>query len=162
MTDLTKDQAEIAEKQLIKEYDATNPQKGYNIELGGCLSGKMTEEMKMKISRAHKGKKASEETRKKLRLRTGSKNGFYGKHHTKETKRVIGLKNSQKSWKGKFGKDHNKSIPCFCIETNKMYYSTREAERNTGIDHSSIIRCCKGKQNIAGGYHWKYYVKDCA
>jgi len=64
MTDLTKDQAEIAEKQLIKEYDATNPQKGYNIELGGCLSGKMTEEMKMKISRAHKGKKASEETRK--------------------------------------------------------------------------------------------------
>lgn len=36
------------------------------------------------------------------------------------------------------------------------YPSTREAERQTVIDPSSISKCCNGKQNSAGGYVWKY------
>ena len=43
-----------------------------------------------------------------------------------------------------------------CIENRKMYPSVLDAHEQTGIDASSIIRCCKGKQITTGGYHWKY------
>lgn len=41
-----------------------------------------------------------------------------------------------------------------CIETNQLFESMGEANRITGIDKSSISRCCKGQQLTAGGYHW--------
>ncbi len=31
-----------------------------------------------------------------------------------------------------------------------------DAERCTGINNSSIIKCCKGKQKHAGGFVWRY------
>ena len=44
-----------------------------------------------------------------------------------------------------------------CIETGMVYDSTREAYRQTGINHASISLCCAGKQKSAGGYHWEWY-----
>lgn len=43
-----------------------------------------------------------------------------------------------------------------CIETKKTYNSMGEASRDTGIDKTSISRCCAGKQITAGGYHWSF------
>lgn len=34
--------------------------------------------------------------------------------------------------------------------------SAMEAERKLGVSNSSIIQCCKGKKNSAGGFYWKY------
>lgn len=90
------------------------------------------------------------------RPRAGKRNPFYGKHHSQETKKLIGEKN--KLIPKRFGKNNDKSIPILCIDTNKIYYSTREAERETGVDHSSITKCCKGIQKSAGGYTWKYAI----
>lgn len=36
------------------------------------------------------------------------------------------------------------------------YVSTHEAERETNIYYSNIIKCCKNKYKSAGGYIWKY------
>lgn len=36
------------------------------------------------------------------------------------------------------------------------FASSIEAERETGIAHSSIIKCCKGKMNSAGNFYWMY------
>lgn len=36
------------------------------------------------------------------------------------------------------------------------FNSPTEAEKNTGIDHSNIIKCCKGKYHNAGGFVWQY------
>lgn len=36
------------------------------------------------------------------------------------------------------------------------YNSISEAKRNTGVDASSIIRCCNSRATTAGGYIWKY------
>lgn len=47
-----------------------------------------------------------------------------------------------------------KSIPVLCIETDEVYPSVCEAERQTGIDHSSICKCLNGKLKTAGGFHW--------
>ncbi len=45
--------------------------------------------------------------------------------------------------------DKNQCIDCF--------FSTRDAERKTGINHVGINYSCAGiKQKKAGGYYWKY------
>ena len=41
-----------------------------------------------------------------------------------------------------------------CVETGIIYESVAEATRKTGITH--ITDVCKGKRNIAGGFHWQY------
>lgn len=38
----------------------------------------------------------------------------------------------------------------------RVFNSIREAERLTGIDHSHICKCCKGKWTHAGGFQWGY------
>lgn len=38
----------------------------------------------------------------------------------------------------------------------KEFVSIRDAERQTGIDNSNIIACCKLRKRIAGGYIWRY------
>lgn len=60
-------------------------------------------------------------------------------------------------------KDKNKSgqkIKVQCIETRNIYESFKEAMQITGIDSSSISRCCRGKQQTAGGYHWTTNIKE--
>ena len=34
--------------------------------------------------------------------------------------------------------------------------SANEAKRQTGINQSNIIQCCKGRRNSAGGFYWHY------
>ena len=36
------------------------------------------------------------------------------------------------------------------------FSSIREAERQLGISHSDITKCCKGKKKSAGNYYWMY------
>lgn len=47
-----------------------------------------------------------------------------------------------------------------CIETNRMYETAVLAERLTGICYRSICYVCKGQQNTAGGFHWRYATND--
>lgn len=86
---LTREEAEVKEIELIAEYDAI--QRGYNAEHGGNTTGTHSEETKKKISAGNKGKntgrKRTEEERQRISASSsGSKNHFYGKHHTEETK----------------------------------------------------------------------------
>lgn len=53
---LTKDEAEKKEIELINLYESTNIGKGYNRNHGGHSIGKMSESTKAKISMALKGK----------------------------------------------------------------------------------------------------------
>ena len=36
------------------------------------------------------------------------------------------------------------------------WYGSSSIERETGINESSIVGCCKGRQNTSGGYQWFY------
>jgi hypothetical protein len=49
-----------------------------------------------------------------------------------------------------------KTRAVLCKETNLTYMSAKEASIQTFIDASSIIKCCKEKRKMAGGFHWKY------
>lgn len=43
-----------------------------------------------------------------------------------------------------------------CIETNVIFETITDANKSYGIDISAIVKCCKGKRQTAGKYHWKY------
>lgn len=48
------------------------------------------------------------------------------------------------------------SLPVLCIETNIIYPSINEAERQTRVSQQNISKVCHGKRITAGGFHWKY------
>ena len=66
MENLSLEEANINEEKLIKLFDTTNPEKGYNLEYGGT-NKTHSEETKQKISKSLKG------------LFVGEKNPMYGK-----------------------------------------------------------------------------------
>lgn len=73
---LTKDEADILEIELIEKYDTQNPKNGYNIRNGGS-HGKLSEESKEKLKETMKGRY------------DGEKNPFYGKTHSKEVRKIL-------------------------------------------------------------------------
>lgn len=164
------------EKYYIQCCKTMNPEFGYNMTYGGeggaqpftirqkisfSLKGRIkSEEEKEKISKALKGKYAAEkhnwwkkthsdETRNKMSIaQKGNKNHNYGKKASVETKEKMSL-----SRKGELHWNHKRVR---CIETGNIFISSIEAMHKTGIDNSSIIKCCKWKRTTAGGFTWEY------
>ena len=161
-SNLTKEDAEQKEIELIAYYKSNDINFGYNMSIGGESGSKgykYTEEQKKRMSDVHKGEK----------------NGMYGKHHTKETiekererhlrenlssdtiyKMSVakrGKKRSEESIKKQIETISNKVI---CLETSLVYNSIKEAGELNGIDPSCISKVCRGKRKTAGGFHWCY------
>ena len=56
----------------------------------------------------------------------------------------------------KNGKRNGISKKVICVETSTIYNSIMEVERELGLLHSDICKCCKGTRVTVGGFHWKY------
>lgn len=112
----TQEDMDAAETYWIKYFDSIK--NGYNIKEGGS-HGKHSEESKIKMSEAQKGKKLSEETKAKIskahlgkkhseETKDKMKNASLGKYHSEETKAKIREANSgkklSKETKAKIGK----------------------------------------------------------
>ena len=103
---LTEDEAKWLEIELIKAYDSTNNENGYNLTLGGEGGNGYipSEETRIKMSEKMKGennpffgKHHSEETKKKIsNSNSGENSPFFGRHLTKEHKEKIGKSNKGK------------------------------------------------------------------
>ena len=173
-TNLTLEEANQKEQELIKQYKACDDNFGYNITCGGH-NFTHSEETKQKIGAANhialQGNKWSEHQRELIsKMFTGEGNPFYGKHHTEESKRLI-----SEHRKGKrageehpmYGKHHTeKSLqkmsegrrnkggkPVRCINTGNIFNTANEAARWCGLANgASICQVCNktGKQKTAG------------
>ena len=155
-TDLSEEQAKEMEIELIREWDSTNPSKGYNITKGGEGANGLThsEETKRKLSEANKGennpnygKHLSEETKRKLsKVFSGKNNPMYGKtsamkgkHHSKETKRKISETNKgENSWENMTEearvKRKEKMSKAMSGENNPMYEKKgKDSPRATSV-----------------------------
>lgn len=60
----------------------------------------------------------------------------------------------------KKGKEHHRSITVLQYDINgnfiKEWECIRQVEKELGICHQNISKCCKGKYKTCGGYIWKY------
>lgn len=133
--ELTKEEAEQKEIELIACYESTNPLKGYNHSLGGNSFGKHSDKTKQLISQKNKGKKRSEEFKKRL------SEAHLGKLKSEEFCQNL---------------SDIKSVAVMCIETRKIYKSATLAGKELGIDNSTISKCCRGENKEAGGLHWMF------
>ena len=46
--------------------------------------------------------------------------------------------------------------PVKCLETNQIYSSIGSASQKSQVRPSEISLCCRGLQDLAGGFHWTY------
>ena len=144
---LTQEEAEQKEIYLIEKYKSTNRHYGYNSALGGNVNygftfkhspetiEKMkntrrgrpkTAEQRDAISKLHRGKTLSNDTREKI-------SATYIKNH--------GVMVDQYTIDGTFV---------------KRWDSISTASRQLNICHSTIIWCCKGRQKTTHGTTFRY------
>lgn len=45
-------------------------------------------------------------------------------------------------------------------KTGKVFQSITEASKATGIRKDRILKACKSKNRLAGGYRWKFYNQE--
>lgn len=128
-TNIPLERAARLEESLIKKYNTTDKNLGYNKSTGGEASAKgnrfrLTEEQKKRQREAMTGKPKTEAHKKAL------------------SEARIGKPN------------YKKRRPVICVETGVVYSGVNEAKAETHIEH--ISRACNGKLKTAGGYHWRF------
>ena len=131
------------EKYYIALYNSTDRNFGYNKTLGGDSNFSMSEEVRAKMGKSRIGKKMPPELVEKNRI------SHLGQHAW----------NKGKPWSDEMkAKCGGKSVTC--VETGKVYRTAHEAAKENGLDFSSVCKCCRGKSNTCGGYHWKWTEVD--
>lgn len=168
---LTKEEAEQKEIELIAKCNSTDKNYGYNIENGGKCVGRVSEETKIKISKNNarywKGKKLPKETREKMSLsmknRKIKRESIFKALETKRKKYPNGIiisfeERKRRSDKMKNNKISAKGIIQLDREGNfiKEWFCISDASRELKINNGSIVSCAKGRRKSAGGYIWKY------
>jgi group I intron endonuclease len=178
LENLTKEEAETKEIELIALYKSNQNKYGYNIEIGGNVNkGQiLSEETRKKMSIARSGVPRSEEVKKKISdSKKGNQHPMYGKHLsnewkekiskakqgrvvTEETRRKLSVANKGKN-KDRIGKNNSQSIPVYqCdLEGNiiREWESIGLAAKALKFATTNISKCCNGKRKTAYGYTWK-------
>lgn len=188
-SDLTKDEAEQKEIELIAKYQSNNREFGYNIANGGNCIGTVSEETKRKISKANmgnqygKGHILSDEHKRKiseamkgnqhtkgLKMPEHVKRILFESRQNEEVRKKISIANTGKKQTDEHKRKNSESHKglgakkVVCIETGIIYDSIKEAARAIGIKGTGhISACCRGDRETCGGYHWCYeedYTKE--
>lgn len=185
--DMTKQEAEKKEIELIAQYKSNQKPYGYNIENGGNCVGTHSEETKRKISAGNKGKVVSLETRQKLHKvlkgkGTGENNAFYNKKHSEKTKQEHSqFMKGNRYFKGHHhsdefkrfkseqmkrlysngGNPHCKTVERVNVQSGetKRYYSLTEASRQEQMSLSRMFNIVKQQKEV-NGYIWRYVENE--
>ena len=118
---------------------------------------KLTKEHIEQLTKSKKGKPLSQEHKDKIsKANTGENNGFYGKHHTEETRQKM-----SEAKKGKYvGENSPNAKAVYCYEKNEIRLTAKEWSEELCLYRSDIANCCKGKRKSTGGYHFRYATKE--
>ena len=169
-TELSKEEAEQKEIELIKRYKSNQRQYGYNIENGGRLN-KMSEETIEKIRKANTGKHHSKETCKMFseiqkarwqdeeykKNQIEKRIGQVAWNKGKETPQEVREKQRQAKLGKYVGDKHWNSKKIINLDTGEIYNSIGLVAKELNIKNGShIVAVCKGKRKVAYGFRWRY------
>ena len=135
---LTKEEAEQKEIELISFYKSNQPDFGYNIANGGNCKGTVSEETKRKLSDAHMGKKLSQEHIEKIR--ENSKKQYTDELRRKIVESIM-IPVSQYTNTGEFINE---------------YIDAVEAGKVVDVAPTHITACCRGRRKKSKGFIWRY------
>lgn len=150
---LTKEEADRLEYDLIKKWDLMNPLFGYHLREGG-IHGKPGRESRMLMGISQKGNQNgknqyhSPENRKQI---SESLKRYYRTHRNprlgKKIPSIQGAKNC-----------NARSVFQMDLDGNIIarYSCMKEAYEATGVRVQNICNCCTGYRKMSGGYRWKY------
>ena len=180
---LDRDTACQKEIELIKEYNSTDPDYGYNISKGGkapTLGLPVSPDTREKLSQAiksvwidkdyraaHSGKNAywygkhhTKESLEKIKAhhpdQSGENHPMYGKKHTEESKRKMSVARKGKHVRG----DSPRTRPVVQLTINgeflNEYKCMKDAAEATNTYDSNIHKVISGQRNQTGGFLWQY------
>lgn len=159
---LTKDEANHLERQLILLFKTHEKDFGYNIGLGGDHAGRHSKETRDKIKANHAdfsgknhprwGKKLSEETKQKI------SNAHKGKIYSQERCQQISEQTR--------GSKNPRAKTVLCLNNGMIFNTAKEAGIWCNHDFSGICKVCNGKQKTCGidpitgeRLRWQYIPK---
>lgn len=168
---LTKEEAEKIEIKLIKMYDSTNKEKGYNIHTGG--NSRIGQPMPTGYNNPkHKVVEQYDVNGNFIKEYGGLRQiqRETGMNHKTIHHCCVGDCKSAYGYQWKYQTDNRKIKPIIigqerkpnvvlyhpvvCVETGKVYKSIKQATEETGV--KNISACCRGVRKTAGNFHWKY------
>ena len=166
---LTFDKACELEQFYIAQYKSLTSQNGYNLENGGRVGHKMSDESKLKLSRSITGRKMGphkEETKRKI---SEAHKGLKRPPKSPETCRKLSealkgrtfskehCQHISESKRGLFtGKNNPRARKVLCVETGVVFDTVKDAGKFKNGSPKNIISCCRGRLKTSGGYHWRY------
>ena len=128
------------ERYYISLYNTDNCKFGYNIEPGGSHSLKtLSDETKLKISEALKGREFTEEHRSKI-----------GKANHERTISDKTRKKMSDNHADVSGVKNPRATPVYCPELNETFWGAKEAEIKYGFSRNHISSCINGKLKHTG------------
>lgn len=146
---LTKEEAEKIERELIDKYDLTNPEYGYNMREGGGSQGHLSDETKNKISESRKGKNCGNRPPEVGKKISQAKLGHIVEEEVRQK--------ISENLKGRFtGKDNGNSKAIRCIETNECFECARDACKKYNINPVNMCAHLKGRRKSVNKLHFEY------
>lgn len=159
---LTKEEACEKEIELINKYKTQNKKYGYNIMEGGSAPS-LPKEVKDKLSEALKGNQNGKGHPCDINKRRKISEAQKGRKLTEEHKRKLSLAASKRhvicsdEKKKLLSQNYPYKKKIYCIETNIIYDSVQECARQLNLHATNVTKVCKGIHRTTGGYHLQYY-----
>lgn len=166
---LTFEEACERERYYISYFHSLTTECGYNLENGGRVNCRMSQETKDKISKTLTGRKGTphtEESKRKLSEATRGKKSpprseEYRKKLSESLKgRVFTEEHCRHISEGKKGTQAGKNNPrarkVRCVELDIVFDTIKEAGEFVKGSPKNIISVCAGRLKTSGGYHWMY------
>lgn len=144
---LTEKQARRWETKLIKHYKTNEGDYGYNMTDGGETNHHKPETCR----------KISENRKKNPNIRLfGEKNSFYGKHHSRKSRKQMSLHN--------WSKQHTKgnspnAIKIYSLEENKVFDSLLDCAEYCNLGRLAIRHHCQNKTECQKFLYYTDYIQ---
>lgn len=160
---LTREQAFSLEKELIYQYESTNPRYGYNVTEGGCggLCGvRISEETRIKKSES--AKRSWEKPERRAFVRKGCVSYV-------PQRRLKASETGKAVWADPIKRQHiiegmhsggqkyrRQRVAQLTLDGDfvKIWPSMCAIEKELGIRTGKISECCRGKRSSVKGYIW--------
>ena len=153
--DVSKEEAENIEIELIERYHSNLPEYGYNISSGGHSNTgyKHSTETKSKISKSLYGHHVSQDTKCKISKSHVGKPGYWsGKKLSKERREKI-----SRSLVGNIPYNAIRIVKKDCNNVILgVYNSATEAAQSVGGSHKGVLRCCRNQTSSYMGFMFEF------